>query len=758
MRASLSGAERARAKPEGEESSRPCSGGMGDAFWETLPLGISSGGPQTARGAPAGQESLMRVPIYFLNSLRGTESLPGPSLAAASKSTERLAGTDALLLVNALPLSLCPAAGLGLAVGGATPSPLPKPRPPVRCLRGSEAAAVNPFFHLTDPAFLTTPTSLRLYHSICRGGQDSVAAEFLLDTGAQHTHNSDTPPDSGTLLWPWMADRCHAFISQTADPPPQWEVLRETSRGELWDYFGLRTAPPQTFKAKSESRTNGLSPMGNLRNGADLKIGMPAWGGAGPSIRTLLTNAKDRPLLVCAMRCIHGQASDPPPDGTMEATAQQPRPQASNPSGSVTSQDTADQLTHTDAQGRATMVDVGGKPMTRRTAVAQATVRLPPKAFRLVRENQLAKGDALSVAQIAGIMAAKQTSTLIPLCHPLPLDKVAVTLELVESRQVAVVTATCQTTGRTGVEMEALTAASLAALTLYDMCKAVSHDITITDIRLQPPNPTITAPNPSISSPNPSISPPNPSISPPNPSISALNPSISPPNPSISSPNPSISALNPSISPPNPSISPPNPSISSPNPSISALNPSISPPTPPFQPLSPQSHPLTLPSQPLTPQSQPLTPPSQPLTPPSQPLNPQSLYLTPPSHPLTPPSHPLTHPSQPLTNTCHPTLNLQTVQKPCLALLSSPPKSCFHCRERGNLPLAIYMMRVHRPDNEPDQSPTRIGLFWAWDDHAAPSPTLARNLIHLSALKHPRRKPETRQKCQCSRNLCPGYG
>ncbi|KAI1895163.1 hypothetical protein AGOR_G00103470 [Albula goreensis] len=445
MRASLSGAERAPEKPEGEESSRPCSGGMGE----------------------------------------GTESLPGPSLAAASKSAERLAGTDALLLVNALPLSLCPAAGLGLAVGGATPSPLPKPRPPVRCLRGREAAAVNPFFHLTDPAFLTTPTSLRLYHSICRGGQDSVAAEFLLEAGAQHTHNSDTPPNSGTLLWPWMADRCHAFISQTADPPPQWEVLRETSRGELWDYFGLRTAPPQTFKAKSESRTNGLSPMGNLRNGADLKIGMPAWGGAGPSIRTLLTNAKDRPLLVCTVRCIHRQASDPPPDGTMEATAsQQPQSQASNPSGSVTSHDTADQLTHTDAQGRATMVDVGGKPMTRRTAVAQATVQLPPKAFRLVRENQLAKGDALSVAQIAGIMAAKQTSTLIPLCHPLPLDKVAVTLELVESRQAAVVTATCQTTGRTGVEMEALTAASLAALTLYDMCKAVSHDITITDIRL----------------------------------------------------------------------------------------------------------------------------------------------------------------------------------------------------------------------------------------------------------------------------------
>ncbi|MBN3299082.1 MOCS1 protein, partial [Amia calva] len=144
----------------------------------------------------------------------------------------------------------------------------------------------------------------------------------------------------------------------------------------------------------------------------------------------------------------------------------------------------SDQLTHTDAQGRASMVDVGGKPLSRRTAIASATVCLGEKAFRLVKENQLAKGDALSVAQIAGIMAAKQTSSLIPLCHPLPLDRVSVSLELVEPGWCAVITATCLTTGRTGVEMEALTAASIAALALYDMCKAVTHDITIQDIRL----------------------------------------------------------------------------------------------------------------------------------------------------------------------------------------------------------------------------------------------------------------------------------
>lgn len=152
---------------------------------------------------------------------------------------------------------------------------------------------------------------------------------------------------------------------------------------------------------------------------------------------------------------------------------------------STSSEETAEaQLTHTDTQGRAAMVDVGGKVPTLRTATATATVLLGGAAFRLLRDNQLAKGDALAVAQLAGIMASKRTSTLIPLCHPLPLDHAAVAFELDERRHTAVVTATCRTTGRTGVEMEALTAASVAALTVYDMCKAVSHDIVITDVKL----------------------------------------------------------------------------------------------------------------------------------------------------------------------------------------------------------------------------------------------------------------------------------
>ncbi|XP_039993970.1 molybdenum cofactor biosynthesis protein 1 isoform X1 [Xiphias gladius] len=142
------------------------------------------------------------------------------------------------------------------------------------------------------------------------------------------------------------------------------------------------------------------------------------------------------------------------------------------------------QLTHTDGQGRATMVDVGGKTPTRRTATARATVVLGPTAFRLLRDNQLAKGDALAVAQLAGIMASKQTSALIPLCHPLPLDHISVTFDLDDLQNSAVITATCSTTGRTGVEMEALTAVSVAALTVYDMCKAVSHDIIIMDVKL----------------------------------------------------------------------------------------------------------------------------------------------------------------------------------------------------------------------------------------------------------------------------------
>lgn len=143
-----------------------------------------------------------------------------------------------------------------------------------------------------------------------------------------------------------------------------------------------------------------------------------------------------------------------------------------------------ERLTHVDEHGGAAMVDVSGKPESWREAVAQATVRLGERAFGLVREDRLRKGDALATAQLAGVCAAKLTGQLVPLCHTVPLHRIQVSLALDQARLAAVVTATCGAHGRTGVEMEALVAASLAALTLYDMCKAVTHDIVVEEVKL----------------------------------------------------------------------------------------------------------------------------------------------------------------------------------------------------------------------------------------------------------------------------------
>ncbi|KAF5929686.1 hypothetical protein HPG69_002409 [Diceros bicornis minor] len=145
---------------------------------------------------------------------------------------------------------------------------------------------------------------------------------------------------------------------------------------------------------------------------------------------------------------------------------------------------TSDQLTHVDTEGRAAMVDVGQKPDTERVAVASGVVLLGPVAFKLVQENQLKKGDALVVAQLAGIQAAKLTSQLIPLCHHVALSHVQVRLELDSTRHAVGIQASCRARGPTGVEMEALTSAAVAALTLYDMCKAVSRDIVLGEIKL----------------------------------------------------------------------------------------------------------------------------------------------------------------------------------------------------------------------------------------------------------------------------------
>jgi cyclic pyranopterin phosphate synthase len=141
-------------------------------------------------------------------------------------------------------------------------------------------------------------------------------------------------------------------------------------------------------------------------------------------------------------------------------------------------------LTHFDAEGNARMVDVSAKAETERVAAAKGSVRMAPETLALIQSGGVKKGDVLSVAQLAGIMGAKRTPDLIPLCHPLALSSVKVELSIDESRSAVDIVATCKLTGRTGVEMEALTAVSVAALTVYDMVKAVDRGITITDIRL----------------------------------------------------------------------------------------------------------------------------------------------------------------------------------------------------------------------------------------------------------------------------------
>ena len=141
-------------------------------------------------------------------------------------------------------------------------------------------------------------------------------------------------------------------------------------------------------------------------------------------------------------------------------------------------------LTHVDAEGSASMVDVGAKPATKRRAVARATVALGPSAFRAVRDHALAKGDALAVARLAGIQAGKRTADWIPLCHTVPLDRLEVTIALVAKGRRAVITATAEARWATGVEMEALVAASAAALALYDMTKGVDRAIEIERVAL----------------------------------------------------------------------------------------------------------------------------------------------------------------------------------------------------------------------------------------------------------------------------------
>lgn len=142
-------------------------------------------------------------------------------------------------------------------------------------------------------------------------------------------------------------------------------------------------------------------------------------------------------------------------------------------------------LTHLDAAGRANMVDVGAKANTERVAVATARVIMAPATLAAISEGEIGKGDVFAVARIAGIQAAKQCSSLIPLCHPLMLNSVKVELETDQTLPGVLITATCKVSGKTGVEMEALTAASIAGLTIYDMCKAIDREMSLEAVQLE---------------------------------------------------------------------------------------------------------------------------------------------------------------------------------------------------------------------------------------------------------------------------------
>jgi cyclic pyranopterin phosphate synthase len=144
----------------------------------------------------------------------------------------------------------------------------------------------------------------------------------------------------------------------------------------------------------------------------------------------------------------------------------------------------SDKLTHFDSEGKAIMVDVGEKPMTKREAMAAGEVRMKSATLQRILDRKMEKGDVFAVARLAGIMGAKQTSSLIPLCHPLPITSVEVDFDTDPEKGIVRIGAIAKVTGQTGIEMEALTAVSVAALTIYDMCKAVDKEMEISQVRL----------------------------------------------------------------------------------------------------------------------------------------------------------------------------------------------------------------------------------------------------------------------------------
>jgi len=173
-----------------------------------------------------------------------------------------------------------------------------------------------------------------------------------------------------------------------------------------------------------------------------------------------------------------------PRHGVLRSSNVRPRPCDDRGDPSSCYDGTMNDLTHFNAQGQAHMVDVGGKAETRRTAVAEGWIRMQPATLARIREGSAAKGDVLGVARLAAIMAAKRTSDLIPLCHPIALSRVAAEFTLDESGSRVRCEVTAECTGRTGVEMEALTAVQVGLLTIYDMCKAVDRGMVMEGVRL----------------------------------------------------------------------------------------------------------------------------------------------------------------------------------------------------------------------------------------------------------------------------------
>ena len=308
-----------------------------------------------------------------------------------------------------------------------------------RVLRGGERHTTNNRMEIT--------AAIKGLEAVPAGADVTVTSdsEYVIKTMTRNWKRN-----ANTDLWPRLDDL-------VASRRVRWEWVRGHT-GHPFNELADRTAKEEAGLAK-RGEDNLPHPFG------------PTQAGQRPSPLAGRGVAQPLPLEgggpTAPLRRRRGEGEMPPPH-TATPGSEPPHPA----------------LTHVDESGAARMVDVGHKPDTERVAVAKGSVVMAPETLSLIKRNAIAKGDVLSVARTAGIMAAKRTPDLIPLCHPLPLSSIAVDMTLDEARSAVDIAATVKTTGKTGVEMEALTAVTVAALTVYDMCKAVDHRIRIEAVRL----------------------------------------------------------------------------------------------------------------------------------------------------------------------------------------------------------------------------------------------------------------------------------